>query len=327
MSFLISWLLGPSLQKPPKEQDIWTFDIEGSKLFINNELENVNASIWTFEIDDDELRIRQNSGEEKIYLKSYRDHLILKKLSKSICSLDEMKKTPSIKKPKAIPKPLESSDNPYNAPFWSKELKVENIWVKTYYFLNAEILAGRGYMSLNQEVALPGGSQVECNRQMIIDGTRWGNAEFSINQQACQLPKKTHAKEEICEDLIELLEQIYQVFQKNKELFQRFTSFFHQGPYNDMFYTIQEAVESNYGKILHQDQSKMRRSVHLYKNKGNSECLILAMDGIFRYAIMENGTSIKEAPENLDFGNFHGMAIINLKTQAAVVRLCAELSS
>ena len=248
----------------------------------------------------------------------------LKAVDRKIRELEEVTKVVPVVT-KVIP-----GENPYDAA-WGKVLHLaRRTWTCFYGFLDAQQLGGRGSMADTVTVALPSGERVTCAEQVFVDANRWGYHVFGIDEDCYDLSPAYSDSEgnrvagrEVSPEFMTLLERIYRTFGKDPILFRKLTNYLHQGPFNDMMNTVQYELLQSTDKLYLPDQKSLFKDYHL---SVADQKLTVMMSGKFPHAAVQQGRKMISGTKQRPLGTFHGIMSINLKTNAAVVRLGALLN-
>lgn len=239
-----------------------------------------------------------------------------------------------VKVPKPLPIPEEFlEDGPYALAFWSQVVKSKSQFSKSLYFIDSSILASRGSMSTMEKVQLLSGEQLSCNSQVFTDLNRWGaNAYFVLNGESRSL-QELHASpfsigvsksREVPFRMVTLLDSIHAQL-KSDRVFALFTRYFHQGPFNDMVYSMMADCLKQWDVSLIPDQSGMTRTFNLTLDRENKvHKLIISVKGYFTSGHIP-GVGTLEPKEDRKLGSFYGVTIVNLRTGAAFIRTFVDM--
>lgn len=257
-------------------------------------------------------------------------------LSTSICCVSdaaEQVRALTVKVPRPISQSASIEENgPYALAFWSQVEKSDSQFSKSLYFLDSSVLASRGYMDKMEDVQLLHGKAVSCSSQVFLDLPRWGkNAHFILDGKAHALSGLKESlfsigvnhQRETPFKLLSLLDSVRHNLGDDK-VFTLFTRYFHQGPFNDMVYSIMADCMSQWDASLIPEQKEMNRTFNLvYDTACKVHKLIISVSGYFNAGYVPDVGTLEPVPGR-KLGTFQGVTIINLNTGAAFVRTFVE---
>lgn len=258
-------------------------------------------------------------------------------LSASVCcasdAAQQIQKL-AVKVPKPVTMPVEFlEEGPYALAFWSQVVKSKSQFSKSLYFIDSSILAARGSMSTMEKVHLLSGEPLSCNAQVFTDLHRWGeNAFFVLDGETHSLadlrssPFSIGVSEsrEVPYRMVTLLDTIHLQLKSNS-VFSLFTRYFHQGPFNDMVYSMMADCSKRWDVSLVPDQKGMSRTFNLTFDRDNKvHKLIISVKGYFNSGYIP-GVGTMEPQEERKLGSFYGVTIVNLRTGAAFIRTFVDM--
>lgn len=227
-----------------------------------------------------------------------------------------------------------SDVNPYDKAVTTKVVKTRRQIKKTHYFFGIDILGPRGNMRGNTELTLLGDT-VFCSTQALRDLPRWeANAEFQLKHQAISLSRaKDSSHGEVClgqtaypQGVLKVLERVYGAVGRDPVQFKSLTAFLHQGPYNDMMYSMMADVQAEWGAVLAPARER-ERAFHVIAGGNNDNTIrkiSMTMKGVFDSGLLP-GDRFIERGRSLALGAYSATTVIDLMTGTGYVTTNVEV--